>query len=223
MNPPWDYVRFTSKYPNLSILEWCNFKTDFFQLRCREAGKLKSATRDFVRMRRKAGSVLQRKVTTGQDNTVLVLRCKHKERGSTVDIMQRYCCLPLFPYVLHGGWMKISALCFNDEILHAMFERLDKIGVVKIDSKTKMNSDLFQENFMIPISALVTKLTTLQADSLLLAIDKGYYQVPRATKFEDISTAIRVPRTTYEEHVRKAESKVINAVAPYLTVYFGKK
>ena len=61
-----------------------------------------------------------------------------------------------------------------------------------------------------------------QAQSLLIASNLGYYRFPRQARFEDISRKVGVPRTTYEDHVRKAENKIINAVAPYLSIYFGK-
>jgi hypothetical protein len=65
-------------------------------------------------------------------------------------------------------------------------------------------------------------MTAKQAESLLVAVDSGYYSVPRKTRFDDIARRMGTPRTTYEEHVRKAESKVINSVAPYLSIYFGR-
>jgi len=37
--------------------------------------------------------------------------------------------------------------------------------------------------------------------------------------FEEIARKHRVPRTTYEEHVRKAESKIFRAMAPYIRLY----
>jgi predicted DNA binding protein len=85
-----------------------------------------------------------------------------------------------------------------------------------------MNFETLEYLLIIPTSTLVSNLTARQAEALLVAVDHGYYQVPRKVRFEDISKIVNVPRTTYEEHVRKAESKVINAAAPYLSIYFGR-
>jgi hypothetical protein len=53
----------------------------------------------------------------------------------------------------------------------------------------------------------------------LSALDYGYYQVPKRLTAEEIARKQRVPRTTYEEHVRKAESKILRAMAPYMRIY----
>jgi predicted DNA-binding protein (UPF0251 family) len=39
---------------------------------------------------------------------------------------------------------------------------------------------------------------------------------------EEIATKNGVPRTTFEEHLRKAESKVLRAIAPYVRMYASK-
>jgi hypothetical protein len=40
--------------------------------------------------------------------------------------------------------------------------------------------------------------------------------VPKRVTTDEIAERLGVPRTTYEEHLRKAEGKVLRAVAPYL-------
>jgi hypothetical protein len=36
---------------------------------------------------------------------------------------------------------------------------------------------------------------------------------------EQIAGKRKVPRTTYEEHLRKAESKILQAIAPYVRMF----
>jgi hypothetical protein len=40
--------------------------------------------------------------------------------------------------------------------------------------------------------------------------------VPKATRTGEVAAKMGLPRTTFEEHLRKAESKVLRSVAPYL-------
>ena len=35
---------------------------------------------------------------------------------------------------------------------------------------------------------------------------------------EEMANKLRLPRTTYEEHLRKAEAKVLRSMAPYLSM-----
>jgi len=41
-------------------------------------------------------------------------------------------------------------------------------------------------------------------------------------KVEEIAREFSLPRTTYQEHVRKAESKILHAIAPYIRIYGSK-
>ncbi|MHB8567379.1 MAG: ankyrin repeat domain-containing protein [Nitrososphaerales archaeon] len=69
-------------------------------------------------------------------------------------------------------------------------------------------------------SELFSRITDKKARALLTAIDVGYFRVPRRSKFEDMAKIGGVPRTTFETHVRKAESKILEAMAPYISVHF---
>jgi hypothetical protein len=72
---------------------------------------------------------------------------------------------------------------------------------------------------VISLSSVFSELTQKQVNALLSALDYGYYQVPKRLTAEEIARKQRVPRTTYEEHVRKAESKILRAMAPYMRIY----
>jgi hypothetical protein len=56
----------------------------------------------------------------------------------------------------------------------------------------------------------------------LAALEYGYYQVPKKATAEEIATEHKVPRTTFEEHLRKAESKILRAMAPCVRMYASR-
>ncbi len=213
-------IGLTGQNPHLSILDWCNFNTDFYQLHTSKPSDLHSDETAFLRTRKKVGMILRKKVRVGTDSAFFVFKCNHPRRGSIEDVMQKCGCLPIAPLVFHGGWLKVTGLCADESRIPAMLTRLKKFGELEVESKVTMPVASLRENFMIPTGAILADLTEKQAKSLLIAVEHGYYQVPRKTKFLDISNSIKVPRTTYEEHVRKAESKIINSVVPYLSLFF---
>ena len=53
---------------------------------------------------------------------------------------------------------------------------------------------------------------------LVFALENGYYQVPKKVTTEEIASKLKLPRTTYEEHLRKAEGKVLRSMAPYISL-----
>ncbi len=52
----------------------------------------------------------------------------------------------------------------------------------------------------------------------VFAVENGYYQVPKRVTAEEMGTRLKSPMTTYEEHPRKAEGKVIRSTAPYVSM-----
>ena len=221
LKPAWFLTKLTSEYPSVTISIWCNFRIDFYQFRSAKADELRSASQAFLAMIRKKGLVLQRRMKTGAETVVFTLACGDLRPGSVEETMHDFNCLALHPFVCRGGWARINAVCFDEDLLPVMLSRLSKMAELEVASKVKLSLDLLLENFMVPSNTLVSKLTAKQAQSLLTAVEFGYYQVPRRVTFEYISKVTQTPRTTYEEHVRKAESKIINAVAPYLSLFFA--
>ena len=222
LKPSWDLIRLTEEIPSVSILDWCNFNIDFYQIRSADQRELDAAANMLASLNKKAGFVLQNRKKMGTDSIVLVMKCKHILRGSVEETMNNFSCIALYPFVFQEGWMRVRAVGLEENRIAKMFSSLSKMGELKIENKSRIDRDSLRENFAIPTNALVANLTAKQVESLLVAAELGYYNVPRKITFEAIANAVNVPRTTYEEHVRKAESKIINAVVPYLSLFFGR-
>lgn len=69
------------------------------------------------------------------------------------------------------------------------------------------------------IGALLDQLTAKQMDAIIRAYDNGYYGFPRAVSTESVATSMGISRPTYEEHLRKAENKVMDMIVPYLKLF----
>ena len=48
-----------------------------------------------------------------------------------------------------------------------------------------------------------------QRRALELALEFGYYNYPRNISVDNLSKKAKMPRTTFQEHLRKAESKLM--------------
>ena len=55
--------------------------------------------------------------------------------------------------------------------------------------------------------------------AMLSAVESGYYEIPKRTTADELAAKLGQPRSTLEEHIRKAESKVVLAMAPYMMMY----
>lgn len=68
----------------------------------------------------------------------------------------------------------------------------------------------------------LSKLTEKQARALLAAFDSGYYEFPRNVTTQDVSTSLGIARSTFEQHLNRAEHHVIRAMLPLVRMRTGQ-
>src|SRR5712691_9814314 len=66
------------------------------------------------------------------------------------------------------------------------------------------------------------KLTEKQARALLAAFEAGYYEFPRSITTEDVSVSLGIARSTFEQHLNRAEHHVIRAMIPLVRMRSGR-
>jgi O-6-methylguanine DNA methyltransferase len=66
------------------------------------------------------------------------------------------------------------------------------------------------------------ELTEKQARALLAAFDAGYYEFPRNITTQDVSLSLGIARSTFEQHLNRAEHHVIRAMLPLVRMRGGK-
>lgn len=54
------------------------------------------------------------------------------------------------------------------------------------------------------------ELTPQQLKAVNLAIEKGYFEIPKKINLEELSKQMKLSRTTFLEHLRKAEKKILS-------------
>ena len=83
--------------------------------------------------------------------------------------------------------LEISEKAYKLKLLYFREEKIDSLGVINI----------FPE------------LTSKQKDILNLAIGQGYYSYPRKTNVKKLAKENKISFSTFQEHLRKAENKLI--------------
>jgi predicted DNA binding protein len=59
---------------------------------------------------------------------------------------------------------------------------------------------------------LESLLSERQREAIAVAVDRGYYEIPRQMSHEDVAAAVDCAPSTAAEHLRKAESKLLQSV-----------
>lgn len=96
-----------------------------------------------------------------------------------------------------GSWEK--------KIIFDFYEKIRKLAEVKILLIKKSEPAIF-------IQHAVPKLTKKQRYAIEQALEHGYYEYPRKISVEELAEKLGQRRTTFQEHLRKAEGKIMNVL-----------
>jgi predicted DNA binding protein len=208
------------KHPEIRIVEWCNNKTHVMEVECPDIETFTEIEGDLNELLLwKGGKVLKKSFLKGDLQLILkTCRCS-KIAPNVSDVIEGNSALVIPPDVYFGGWEEYRVIGFRDSDYKKLFEELSELGPVEILRKRIVAEKSLRDTFAISLSNVFSELTEKQLTSLMLALDFGYYEIPKKMTAEQIAGKQKVPRTTYEEHLRKAESKILQAIAPYVRMY----
>lgn len=214
------YVSFSQKHPEVRIVEWCNLRTDVLEIGCPDIETFTRIEADLNELLSWRGGRVLKKNFFERNLQVIVKTCRDSKISPSVSkVLEKNSCLDIPPIVYFGGWEERRVVGFRESDYKKLFQALGDLGQVEILQKKILSDRSIRDSFVISLSSVFSELTEKQVDALLSALDNGYYQVPKRVTAEEIARKQNVPRTTYEEHVRKAESKILRAMAPYVRMY----
>ena len=214
------YVRFSERHPEVRIAQWCNGKVDVLEIECpgiETFNRFGPDLRDLVLW--KGAKVLSE--SFGERNIQVITKtCRDMHISPSISgVVEKSSCLEVPPVVYSDGWETHKAIGFREGDYKKLFRGLEALGPVEILSKKVHAEKSMIDTFAVSLSSVFQELTGKQVEAIATALQSGYYQVPKKTSTEQLAQKQHVPRTTFEEHLRKAESKVLRGVAPFIILY----
>src|SRR5207249_11586321 len=76
-----------------------------------------------------------------------------------------------------------------------------------------------EQMMLMPASDVFTGLTERQSSALLSGLRHGYYAVPSETDIRRLADGAGLSASTFSEHLRKAEARILQNLRPYLEAY----
>ena len=203
----------TEKYPSLKIWTWCNYITDIHEIVADNPDDFNDAVNEF----KSVYSILNESVISSNVR-LITQNCICSEKTTVHDNIQELEILNLMPVFAANGYEYYRLIAFKHESIEELFERLDKLGFeVEIQKKVPFNG-MVSDN-LITLNSLVSNLTDKQMEAIIAAFTNGYYQTPREVNVSNVAQRMRVPRTTLQEHLNKAENKLISSIIPQIQLY----
>ena len=107
-------------------------------------------------------------------------------------------------------------IAFDERDVRALLRDLEADRDVDVLSKTAITEQQIPHSMLAPVDQLFDSVTDRQMAALRLALESGYYEQPRQTSLRELAEQTAVARSTYEEHLRKAENKLLTNAGQFL-------
>lgn len=187
---------------------WCNDHCDLLAI----AGP----DRDAVRERVDALVGVAESLADGDELVAITGDCLAAHEEPLVDpCLARHDCLSLPPLSYRDGAKLVRALALDPANLSALYRDLVAAGEVTVESKREVAA-VAREPPLLADADARSGLTDRQREVLLVAHERGYYRIPRETTTAEVAEVVGVDRRTAEEHLRRAEQKLMDGLVPGL-------
>ncbi len=146
-----------------------------------------------------------------------MLKCTCGTHDSPWNVWEKLDFTDAPPSVYKDGWGYFRLLTFDEDATRSLFREFGQRGPVELIRKREIALSVLPSS--VWVNSLFGELTGKQVDALLKAHRYGYYASPRQVTTESIANALGVARSTYEEHLRKAENRIMGELMPYLQLF----
>lgn len=209
------FSNFSKLFPTVWIQRWCNLQVDILEFQVpkeEDAEKIEAA---LASMLKSFGARLIRFNRYSPNNIEAVVGCRCATDNSTVAMIEWAECIPVMPVSYRGGFEHCRLLAFTKDALNGALNALSRVSKVEVESKSVVPRESARGAITVPVDEFLGALTKKQLEAFIAALQMGYYGMPKRTTMEEIATRQGMRRSTYEEHLRKAELKILQAVRPY--------
>jgi len=206
------YTNFSRDNPRLEIHLWCNYQHDILEIRGEEDILKKAKSK----LQNSLGNILKI-YPESSTNQLILKRCRCAE-SSLSQILDRYDCLELPPVRYFYGRLIINLIVTSEspgmivEDLQSENPNL-KVKVLKLAPIKKLDNPY---PLYLPLDNLKQGITKRQLEALTVALNRGYYEIPREAILETLAREMSIRRRTYEDHLRRAEKKIMDFIIPTL-------
>ncbi|HWM51497.1 MAG TPA: helix-turn-helix domain-containing protein [Thermoplasmata archaeon] len=206
------FMKISAAHPGLPISMWCIWNRELIQVPTLDENVLQQIEKEV----RKAGKCIDRWVEAGESR-IFMLKCTCANWDSPWNIWEAHEAVDAPPAIFKDGWGHFRVIAFDEVRTRDLFKDFNKRGPTELIRKRELPLTVLPST--VWVNTLFGDMTSKQMDALLKAHRYGYYTSPREVTTENIARSLGVSRSTYEEHLRKAENRIVGNLIPYLQLF----
>ncbi|WP_455464698.1 helix-turn-helix domain-containing protein [Candidatus Hodarchaeum mangrovi] len=206
------FSMFSEKYSSFEIFHWCNSQYDVLELR----GEADEVEKTVGEISNELGLVL--KVFPIEEQTQIVIKHCECDQLPFINIPEKFGCIQIPPVKYLAGIEIQKLIVTLDNVQHLMteYKKTDPTAAIEILSLAPLKDVEDPKIVSLYVEEFRKDLTDKQYNAITKAYDQGYYDIPRNVSVDSLAEEMNISRRTYEEHLRKAEKKIMRKLIPLI-------
>ncbi|MDG6935052.1 MAG: helix-turn-helix domain-containing protein [Nitrososphaerota archaeon] len=214
------FSNISKRFPQVNLSRWCNLEVDILEAESPHKEKIESFQQGLQSELEQMSASLIHVHRYSESALEAVIRCKCSMSNSSIAIVEASNCIPVMPITYREGFEYVRLLAFDKENRKAVLDNLGSVAKLAVVSSGQVESHVARSAMTISVDDFLGSLTSKQLLALIEAIEDGYYSTPKSATVEELAERLGMPRSTFEEHLRKAEIKVMRAMRPYVRMAY---
>ncbi|MHA2395430.1 MAG: helix-turn-helix domain-containing protein [Candidatus Thorarchaeota archaeon] len=204
----------TKDNPSVKIFQWCNHQHDIMELILQKKEDYDQIRNDML----KAVEIVD-EIHNGANTHVITQMCSCGGPDTVQGYLGDPNLLLIPPIAYENGWEHLRLIAFRHENIKKLLSKLKDDGFEVEILRKKPFDGYIASSLTLTTDALFSGLTEKQVHALLTAFAQGYFRYPRGSDLQTIASKEKVSRTTFLEHLKKAENKIITALIPHIQLF----
>ena len=208
---PCPFCEFSQRFPEAEMTLWVSALTDLFQVTYPvdyDVGELLEVGKD----------LLAYTEAYHDSNSILFLTQQPfiEEIDSVMAVADETDCMLVPPITFHDGWETHRLVTRSQDNVRGFVNEVAKKGEIEVLSLKNLDHMHLMNDVGVVPGILLESLTDKQAYVLTAAYESGLFDVPAGVRMDKVAGRVGLSRSTFGEHLRKAEYEVLKNLYPFL-------
>ncbi len=206
------YCHITEQFPDAYVSVWCNSRSHVLEIASESEEDRAVIKEHFLQ-----NSCDSDSFRNGRNISIVTRDCDCSPENSVSVLIDQSGCWSIPPSSYHGGWEFYRIMTYKKENIAKLIKSIEGIGgTVKLASIKPLGEEGMSGESSVTSGHIVAGLTKKQIDALTKAYQLGYFETPARIDADAMAKRVGLSRSTFAEHLRKAESKVLSNIFPLL-------
>ena len=202
------YSRLTQKYPAATVAMWCDLNSHVFEVSAPDQDMMGRVEQELGRLGHRQSVI--------RDNGVIRMVAKDCDcRPGAHSMLEEEGMWCEEPVIYRGGWEHYRVISHDQQNIGRFVRRMRAAGgKVELVSMKPLRLRGVAEDMLLTSSSMLAGLTDKQTQILADACLEGYFQEPAKLDLDALAKRAGLSRSTYGEHLRKAQAKLMSNLCP---------